>query len=220
VTRRSTDALIRELRGELTPVRRIPPLRLVAVAIAALAVPGWVWMLVRSGGPRPDFVALASTDPVFAAIGVGLAAFGIGGALAAAALAVPGRVRTARAALWLTAIGAVLAFAVGPLWLAAAGSSALHGPTAVDLRCLLRSLAVGWVSSLAGVAFGWWAAPRHLALTAALAAAAGAAIGALSVHLVCPAPDALHWLFGHAGAPVLAALSVLPIVAAIGRMRR
>ena len=220
MTERSTDALIRALRRDLAPVRRVPRLRVVAVAIAALAVPGWVWTLVRANGPRPDFVALVGADPVFAAIGVGLAAFGIGGVLAAAALAIPGRVAVARAALWLAAIGAILAFAVGPVWLTAAYPSPLHGPTAGDMPCLIHGLAVGWVSSLAGVAFGWWAAPRHLAMTAALAAAAGAAIGALSVHMVCPQPDALHWLFGHAGAPVIAALSVLPIVAAIRRLRR
>ena len=218
--KRSTDTLIRELGRGLAPVRPLPRLRSVVMVALVLAVPGWIWALARAGGARPDLLPLATGDLVFASIALGLTLVGAAATVGATALAVPGRAEGARRALAFAALGALLAFGIAPGWLGAAHPSAAHGPQASDLGCLIRGLGVSLASALATVAFVWRAAPRRVAWTAAIGAAAGTALGALSMHVTCPSPEPSHWLFGHAAAPLVAALATLPLVYTLSRLRR
>jgi hypothetical protein len=205
VTRRSSEALLRELAADLRPVRPIPRLRSIVAAIALLAFAGAATLLWRKG-LRPDLVPVVSGDAIYDAVGVGMVAIGSGALVAGVAACVPGRERTQSRALRWAALGAALAFLVVPLGVVAAQRHVLRPPEVADLACVVSGLAVSVLAAAASLVFGWRTAPRSLALAAAFAAAGAGAVGAIAVHAVCPSPKASHWLWGHACVPVVAGL--------------
>jgi hypothetical protein len=219
VSHRDADSLLRDLVRDLAPVRPIRRLRTIAAIAFALAVPGWLFALALTGGIRSDLGSLLSGDVAFVSIAVGLMSFGVAAVVAAAALAVPGREAAARVALAFAAVGAGIAFGFGPVCTAVLHGAELHPPGSVDLGCLLKGLVAGSLTSFATARFVARAAPRHGAVTLALAFAAGGALGGLAMHAGCSAPDAWHWLFGHAGAAWVAGLAAIPLAALAGIRR-
>lgn len=217
MSRRDTEALLRDLARDLSPVRTLPRLRTAAAVVLALAGIGASWAVQRTGGLRADLASTMRNDLVFAAIAGGLALLALGLTVGAAALAVPGRSGAARRALGVAATGAALAFLLGPASIVAVHDAHWHGPSRLDVGCLAKGLVAGSLASLALVAFVTWAAPRRRSVAVSLAAAAGAAFGGLAMHAVCPAPDPLHWLYGHAAAPWMAALAILALAPLLRR---
>lgn len=205
MTRRSSEAVLRELATDLRPVRPIPRLRSVVAAIALLAFAGAATLLWRKG-LRPDVVPVVSGDAIYDVVAIGMVAIGSGALVAGIAACVPGRERTLSRAVWWAGIGAALAFVAVPLGVVATQHHALRPPGSVDLACMASGLAASALAAAASIGFGWRTAPRSLAIAAALAAAGTGAIGAIAMHAVCPSLEASHWLWGHACVPVVAAL--------------
>lgn len=216
MTRRSSEALLRELAEDLRPVRPIPRLRSIVASIALLAFAGAATLLWRKG-LRPDLIPVATGDAIYDAVAIGMAAIGSGALVAGVAACVPGRERTASRAVRWAILGAALAFLVVPLGVAATQRHALRPPDVADFACVVSGLAVSGLAAAACLVFGWRTAPRSLALAAALAAAGASAVGAIAVHAVCPSPEASHWLWGHACVPVVAGLLAFAAATAIRR---
>jgi hypothetical protein len=220
VTGDPTRELIRELASDLAPVRPLPRLRFLAAVVL------WSWLAIGAAG-----VALQGLAPTFwrslaaplssGGIFAGLLGAGLGGALAALALAIPGRERVARVGLALGGGGAALAAGIACALLARSSLAAWRAPAAGDLPCLATALAIGLVPALA---LGWLAgrAAPHRPLTIALAAAAGAAaLGGSVAQATCAWGEAMHLLLGHALVPAVGALALtLPLLVAIRRSER
>lgn len=218
MTRRNSDALLRELAADLRPVRPIPRLRSVVAAIALLAFACAATLLWRRG-LRPDLIPVVSGDALYDVVAIGMVAIGGGGLLAGIAACVPGRERTQSRAVRWAWLGAALAFVAMPIGVVASQHHLLRAPHAGDFACLSAGLTVGVLAALASLAFGWWTAPRSLARAAALASAGVGAVGAIAVHAVCPSPEPAHWLWGHAGAPAVAALIAFGLGSALRALR-
>lgn len=215
MTRRSSEALLRELAADLRPVRPIPRLRSAVAAIAVLACVGAAAVLGRRG-LRPDLPPVVTGDAIYDAVAIGMTAIASGALLAGVAACVPGRETAVSRAGRVAIHGAVLAFVVTPIGVVFAQHQALRPPGAADLACLASGLGASALAAAASLGFARWAAPRSLAIAAASAAAGAGAIGAIAVHVVCPSLEASHWLWGHAGVPAVAAL----LVFAAGRAMR
>jgi hypothetical protein len=218
VTRRSSEALLRELAADLQPVRPIPRLRSVVAAIALLAFACAAALLWRKG-LRPDLVPVVSGDALYDSVAIGMAVIGGGALVAGIAACVPGRERTQSRAVRWAALGAALAFVVVPIGVAATQRHVLRLPDAADFACVATGLVASVLAAAASLVFGWRTAPRSLALAAALAAAGAGAVGAIAVHAVCPSPEASHWLWGHACVPVVAGLLAFGTGSALRRLR-
>jgi len=214
VSAESTRELLRELASDLTPVKPLPRLRFVAAAVLL------AWLAIGVGG-----IALEGLAPTFwqtlavpisaGGIFVGLLLAGLGGVLAALALAIPGREPLARAGLALGGAGVAIAAWVG-FALVADSSLAWRLPRAGDLPCLLTALVISLAPALALAWFSGRAAPfRPLAL--ALAAAAGAAaLGGSVAQACCGSDQAMHLLLAHALVPALGVFVLtLPLLVAI-----
>jgi hypothetical protein len=198
----STRELIRELASELAPVRPLPRVRFVAAAVLL------AWL------------AIGVVDVALKGL-AGLLLAGVGGVLAALALAVPGRERLARAAFALGAAGMAIAAGVGFALVARSPLAEWRWPVGHDWPCLFTALTVGLVPALALGWFGGRAAPfRPLAI--ALAAAAGsAALGGSVSQATCAADDPMHLMLGHVIAPAVGAFALtLPLLIAIRRSER
>jgi hypothetical protein len=215
----STRELIRELARDAAPVKPLPRLRFVALALLSL------WLAIGVAGVAIQGLAPtfweALTMPVSAGgIFAALLVAGLGGVVAALALAVPGRERLARFGFALGGAGSMLAAGVGIALLMRSPLVEWRWPEQHDLPCLAVALAVGFAPALA---LGWFAgraAPfRPLAL--ALAAAAGAAaLGGSVAQATCAATDPLHLVFGHILVPAAGALVLtLPLLVAMRRAR-
>jgi MFS family permease len=216
----STRELIRELTSDLAPVKPLPRVRFVAAAVllAWLAI-GVVGVALK--GLAPTFWATLAMPVSAGGIFAGLLLAGVGGVLAALALAVPGRERLARAAFALGGGGMAIAAGVGSALIARSPLIEWRWPTGHDLPCLLTALVIGLVPALALGWFGGRAAPfRPLAI--ALAAAAGAAaLGGSVSQATCAAGDPMHLLLGHVIAPAAGAFALtLPLLIAIRRSER
>ncbi|HEU4431576.1 MAG TPA: NrsF family protein [Myxococcota bacterium] len=216
-----TRDLVRELASDLTPVKPLPRLRFVAAAVllAWLAI---ALLSVALKGLAPDFFGTLARPLSAGGIFAGLLLGGLGGALGALALAIPGRERLAHGGLALCAAGSALAIAVGLAIVARGAPAAWRPPVAGDLACLLLGLAVGIVPALSLAWFGGRAAPFR-PLTLALAAAAGAAaLGGSVAQACCAVGEPMHLLLGHALVPALGAFALaLPLLLAIrGSERR
>ena len=218
MTRRTTDALIEELGRGLRPVRPIPRLRVVLAIAVLLAGVGASWDLVRVG-PRPDLSGLLARSLSFAAIAAGLVLLAAGATLWVTGSSVPGRERVAAIGRALSIAGGALALLIAPLSVLLAAHDPARLPVASDVGCLIASILLGLVPALWLVVFTRWAAPPRLTLTGAAGISAGVAAGALAIHASCPASEAWHWVFGHAVAPLLAALLALPLFALVRRLR-
>jgi hypothetical protein len=216
----STRELIRELASELAPVRPLPRVRFVAAAVllAWLAI-GVVDVALK--GLAPTFWQTLEMPVSAGGIFAGLLLAGVGGVLAALALAVPGRERLARAAFALGAAGMAIAAGVGFALVARSPLAEWRWPVGHDWPCLFTALTVGLVPALALGWFGGRAAPfRPLAI--ALAAAAGsAALGGSVSQATCAADDPMHLMLGHVIAPAVGAFALtLPLLIAIRRSER
>lgn len=216
----STDALIRELAEDLRPVRPIPPLRWmvggVLVVWAAVAVVG-----VALRGMAGDLLPFSGPRAVGAAVFAGLGLTGIGGVVAALALAVPGRERLGRGGLVAALVGLALAAGFATLLTLESLGPTGTAPAGSDFSCLGVGLAVGFLPALVAVLLAGRAAP-HRPLVIVLAAAAGtAALGAVTAQASCPYLDPRHLMLGHLLAPAAAAvLLALPLLVALRRARR
>jgi hypothetical protein len=219
VSRPETDRLIDALAHDLTPVRPVAPLP-GAVAIVALAgaasIAAYAWS--RGGLPlRPDLAARLDMLSPFAPVAFGLGALAVGALLAALAAREPGR--RAPAAFAVAAFGVLL----GPAALAAfflLGGRPPEPPAVNDAGCLLRGLLLGLPPAAAALALAARGAALRPVAAAALVGAASAALGAVVVHLGCPANGIRHVLVSHALTPLAGALLTLPFAPLLARWRR
>jgi hypothetical protein len=218
MTEAQTHRLIHELGEDLTPVRPVARLRVVASAVLAVSGLVLVYGFLRHG-VRADWLALALTNPVYGAVLFGLTACGLGATVAALAGAVPGRERLGLGGAALAALGLAAVLVSGVLdRLAGHGFAGSFSDDWMCLRAalLLASLPVGAV--LLATSRGWVGRPGRTAI-AALAGAAAAC--ALSIHLTCTLSGARHFLLGHASAPLLLALvASLPVALLLRRLAR
>ena len=220
MSEQSASELIHALAEDLEPVRPIPRLRTLLVALGLTwAVVAGLAIAVR--GLREDWIELAltpfGTGGLFLALGV----VGVGGLVAALALGIPGRESTARSGIAVALVGMAYAAGVGTFLFVQSPVVEWTGNPRGDLTCLGIALAVGLVPALGIAAFAGRAATfRPLVL--ALAAAAGtAALGAAASQAMCPSDDLRHLMFGHLFAPGVGALVLtLPLLLAIRRGAR
>ncbi len=218
MTRRPTDALVEELGRDLRPVRPIPRLRAVLAIAVLLAIGAAIWRFSQVG-PRADLASLLGASLPFDSIAAGLTLLAAGAALRVTGSSVPGRDRVTAVGRALAIGGGALALLVAPLIVLLAATEPARWPAESDVSCLVGSALVGLAPALWLVVFTRWAAPPRLAGAGAVGMAAGVAAGALAIHVSCPASEPWHWVFGHAIAPLLAALLALPLLALVRRSR-
>jgi hypothetical protein len=216
----ATQELIRELASELKPVKPLPRLRFVALAV------GLLWLAIAALEIALKGVAPTLRETLAMPVGAGgiLAALlvaGAGGVAAALALAVPGRERLARGAFALGVAGTALAAGIGLALVARSPLAEWRLPDAHDWPCLATALAVALLPALALGWFGGRAAPFR-PLSIALAAAAGAAaLGGSVAQASCAASEPMHALLGHALVPALGAFALtLPLLLVLRRGER
>jgi len=211
-----TARLIRKLAADLSPVRRIVPLRVAWLASIAVAIASGAIFLAMTGS-RPRWLASLAELPGFATLAAGLPLVAFGGTLAALSGAVPGRELAQRFGLGLTGVGA-LVLAFGSVQLAPVATAVV--PLSMDLECLIVGCVIGLPAALATLFFLLRAFPqKHVAVS--LAALGGAvAAGAAAVHLSCPWDNARHLVASHALAPAFAALVFCLPVAKLLELRR
>jgi hypothetical protein len=211
------ELLIQRLAQSLTPVRPVPPLRWITLAVLGLwlATSGvaavWLGFELRTEGTLRTGLF---------AIYLGLGASGVAGIVAALSASLPGREALSRGALFAAAGALALAAGVasGVLW-----ESPLLGapaPAASALRCLALACAVAVLPALAVIGFGAWTRPFR-PLVVVLAAAAGtAALGGIAAKTSCPYGDLRHLLLGHLLAPAAGALLLtIPLLFTLHRLR-
>jgi len=214
-----TQRLIDDLTADLSPVRPIPPLRALALGVAAL----WAALFVLAAyerGLRPDLLQGVLEIAPFAGIVAGLLLAAVGGVAGALAASVPGRESLGSAGRWLGLGGLALALAVGS-YAAMTLRSVSPVPAGSDLRCFAMAFGLGLLpgAMLAGVLLSGWVA--NSGRGALLALFGGFASGALAVHLLCPISAGRHLLFAHIGPVlILPLLGVLPLAALLRRFAR
>jgi hypothetical protein len=215
-----TRDLIRELVRDAAPVQPLPRMRFVATSVLLLWLAlGVIGVAVKGLAPTfwETLAMPVSAGGIFAALFVA----GVGGVIAALALAVPGRESLARAGFAVGAGGVLLAAGVGIALLMRSPLVEWRTPDLQDVVCLALALAVGLAPALA---LGWFAgrAAPFRPLVIALAAGAGAAaLGGSVAQATCPASDPWHLLFGHVLVPAAGAfVFTLPLLVAIQRSER
>lgn len=207
--------LIRQLAADLEPVERFPSLYACVAAVmllwAAIAV-----VVLGTFGLRADLADLLVGDSAYAGVILGLLLAGVGGSIAAFAAVVPGRESARLAALAMAVSGVTVA---GVLCLSAPGAQIASDPL-TDLACMAYAIALsvpltGFISYRA--VRGWVQEPARVALITLFGAVA---MGALIVHLICPAGASAHFLAAHLGAAPLGALvGALPLTLLVRRAR-
>ena len=210
--REATDRLLDALVEHAEPVERIYPMGRVAAGVLAIYVVWWgasVWLM---GGMRD---AASLLEVVADGFFVGLVSSIAGATGAALAAREPGRERMARGGLGLGLVGVA---AMITTFLVRVGDGADSFSMGLNAHCLLNAALLGGAPAgvLLVVALGGW---RGRPVTTSLAAAtSGAALGAIAVHVTCPAQGAWHVLFGHYLFPLAAALLVGGAGAAVWRL--
>lgn len=215
-----SEALVRELARELEPVRRVPRLRTVALAVAGAFALGLAAQ-AGLGGPLPLRVAgMPWGEAPFLLLLAALLLGGAGCLLAALGSAVPGRGGCARAGRGLAA-GGLLAVGVSGALAVEAGEAVARAPAAAELRCALRAGLLGLVPALVVATFLARALARHPRRGALLAAVGAVGLGAAAVHASCGVGDVAHRLLGHGLLPVAAGLALsLPLALRLARPLR
>lgn len=208
--------LIQQLAQSLTPVRPVPRLRWITLAVVGL------W-LATSGvaalwlGFEPGTEGTLGTG--LFAIYAGLGASGVAGVVAALSASIPGREGLSRAALFAAtgALALAAGVATGVLWDSPLLTAA--APAATALRCLTLACAVAALPALSVIGFGAWTRTFR-PLVVVLAAAAGtAALGGIAAKTSCPYGDLRHLMLGHLLAPAAGALLLtLPLFFTLHRM--
>jgi len=204
---RSTEEVVARLVNGLAPVRPLPPVRRQLLALAAMVA---VTAAFRAGwtGAHPLDLLLRSWSSVFVA--VALVLFGFAGLTLGLASRIPGRERLARASLGEMTLGIGIVAAVA---LALPRSLAEAGTFTQAAHCIGSSLLLAGPPLLLATALALRGAPWASWRAGLCLAAGSASLGALLVHLSCPAPGAWHWLLAHALAPLYAALPIGLLVA-------
>ena len=197
------ELLIQRLAQSLTPVRPVPRLRWITLAVVSLSVGAsgvasvWLGFELRTEGTlRTGLFAIYA--------GLGLS--GVAGVVAALSASIPGREGLSRNALFAAtgALALAAGVATGVLW----DSPGLNAPApaAAALRCLALACAVAVLPAVAVIGFGAWTRTFR-PLVVVLAAAAGtAALGGIAAKTSCPYGDLRHLMLGHLLAPAAGAL--------------
>jgi hypothetical protein len=189
-----TEDLIAELTARAAPVRPLPP--------PVLRALGWLGVATASGvvgivlfGPRPDvMLRLTQLDYLWTALlALMTTVFAV---VVTLILAIPGAERTP----WprLSTLGVLAVWAVTMGWGVVSAGQGLgistdpHWPA-----CFARVILVGLIPGPTLVVMVRRGIPLRLGWTAAYAALAAAAVGALAVQLTCPLDDAGHAFLGH-----------------------
>ncbi len=197
------DGLIEELTSDLQPVRRISRRRTIALGVLLSSGLGGAALLAISGA-RPGLLEL-ELEPQYLAVLAGLCLMAFGGLAATLGASVPGREKLGRSGGAALLLGLILAAGTGfLLYASASGMPPLEGGWSwLGMRCLLKAGALAVLPAALLGRFVQRAAPFRP--RAALAAAAGGALafGTVTVHLSCPADDALHVLVFHSLTPIL-----------------
>lgn len=213
MSERPTDALLRELTGDLKPVRPIARLRSVGlIALVACAAMAGANALL-TGWPLPFLGAgLPSREGSFLLTLGGLALAAAGALSAALAGAVPGRDVTARAGCFAAVAGVAVASGGAVWWLLTAGVMEPVLPLGSCIGCASHALMLALAPALVvGLFLGRALVRRPLALSA-FAATGALMLGAWLVHASCRDGGALHVALGHVAAPLLlAAVLTLPL---------
>ena len=213
---RSTEQVVSELSRDLSPVRRIPPLRagVAAIFLVWVAALGVDWL---RGGALPQTGRDSGFgDPTYVAIFAGLVLAAAGGVLAELARAVPGREAVARIATGVLGAGLLLATTAGAV--ACLGGAAGAVPASAMLSCAGRSALLAVAPAVVACLFIARAWPRRSGLGAALGMLGAVALGAVAVHASCVTGDPLHMLLGHALGPLAIGLAfALPVQVALRR---
>lgn len=215
---RPTEPMLRELASDLKPVRPIPRLRTVAVAVLAVWLLAVVVDWILGGAPPRVGAGGPWSGAGFLGVLAGLAVTAAGATLTALAGAVPGREGEARVGLRLAVLGLLLAAGGGVWAVSTAGDPAVGDPLGTGLSCLRHAALMGIPPALVTSVFLARALARRPRLGAACALAGGVALGALVVHTGCTHEGALHMLLGHALAPfAVALLLAFPLAAVVRR---
>jgi hypothetical protein len=219
MSRDPTGHLIDRLATDLAPVRPITalPVSLAQVLGAAAAFAAVVLVVYE---PKAALWASFVGDPIYASVLAGLALAVVAACLAALASVIPGRETVQRAAVAATGVGLVVAV----------GVAALHTPWAqvslgeelgTRFMCILRGAGFAIVPGLAvlyAATRGWSGSPARTAFLGLLGAGS---LGALLVHLTCPASEPFHVLCTHSATPLLIALSLtLAVAPTVRRLAR
>ncbi len=221
MTGRSTEDLVQQLVGDLSPVKPIARLRVAAPAVVALwaaAVVATSWMT----GTWPRFGEAAFwSDPITVAVLLGLTVAAAGALVAALASAVPGREPLARAGRISAGSAAVWLIGCG-LWAVAGGESeAAASLFAGSASCLAHGLVLAIPAALAAGFYLSRGAPQHRLIASGVAAAGAAGLGALAVHATCSVAGGYHLLLGHCLTPIIAGLLfALPLAGLVRRWTR
>ena len=212
-----TEALLRQLARELSPVRRLPRLRTAGLALAGAFALG---LALQAGLAGPLRVAGVPWGEVpFRLLLVALVVGGSGAVLAALAGAVPGRESAARLGRWLAGAGLAMGLLGALLGWGHPVDAAV--PVAAGLRCAFRACLLGLVPAALVAGFLARALVRHPRRGAGLAFAGVVALGAAAVHASCGVGGAPHALLGHVAAPLAAGLLLsLPLAARLSRLPR
>jgi len=214
-----TGDLIDDLVADLSPVARVPRLRVaLAAVLGAWAVSFLIALPVEQTGSEFPARVLTSGSAFVVTLALGLAA--LFGALTGLASSVPGREELQRQASRLSLGG--LAVATATALLAAILSDAPRiAPMLRDAGCFGFGVGLGLLPGgalLLLVRRGWVQRPR---LAAAMALIGGFGLGALTIQMLCPIDAARHMLFGHVGVPIVMTLAlVFPLGFALGRSAR
>lgn len=208
----STERLLDELARDLSPVRRLPPLRVpLAGSLAALVLA--VMLSAGFGAALPGRVSgVPWGRPPYLLLLVALLVTSGGALLAAVAHAVPGREAAARWGGWIAAAGGAALLGGAIWWLVDAVPHEASLPLASSLGCTLHAAGLGLAP---GAVIGGFLAraldPGRLA-SAALASVGAVGLGAAAVHAGCADGGALHVVLGHCAAPFLVGLALgLPL---------
>ncbi len=216
-----SNLLIAELVADLRPVRPIPSLRtavggILGVWLAAAAVSLFLndFSPERIGG----FAGWIGPGGVFTGLGM----MGLGGVVAALALAAPGRERAARGGALFAMLGLGLSAGIGTYLVINGQNGVLqNGSGIADLTCLLIACAVAAVPAVGVTMLAGRAAPFRPLVLVIAAAAGTAAWGAVTAQATCPYGGLRHLMVGHLMAPAIGALLLsLPLLFVLRRSDR
>ena len=203
MTRERAEGLIAKLAADLEPVKPIAPIPRTLAGVFGVA--GFVAAIVfATYGPKPDLWNGFVTNLTYAGVLIGLVAAIVGGCVGALASVVPGREGLMRLGAGLGVSGVLLGAGVAA-WMTPWGDARLEEPLA-QMACIVRGTVFAAPPTLAVLALaarGWSGRPG---VTVALGLFGTGAVGALLVHLTCPATEPLHLLCMHTSTPIVIAL--------------
>ncbi len=218
---RTTEELIRDLAGDLPPVKPLARVRTVVGFALLLSLPLFAWWFAEHGlrhqfhaGETPGFSYLAS--------GAALLILAGGGLVFALTSVIPGRERDARAGQLLFGGGVALAlslFAAQGL----AGNLHLVDGLHSSRSCILGAVGLAIPAGLVVARYVIRGAPRSLSVALAAGFTGGMGMAAILVHLTCAHADPVHMVLGHALAPLYGGVVVVAmasVAAALGMRSR